>query len=107
MSVLDHFRFHAGGQGEGGGAVAQVMQPDGGHSGGFDQGAEVAGEPVGGQWIAAEAGEDAAAVAVPGLVLLGVLAEAVAVPITSAPRRCWDHRQIWAPPLPAGATRVT
>ncbi len=58
--------------------IAQVMQPDRGQPGGFGQSAEVAGEPVGRQRVTAEAGEDVPAVAVTGLVLLGVLVEAVA-----------------------------
>jgi hypothetical protein len=74
---LHDFQFHPGGQGEGGGAVAQVVQPDRGQPGGRGEGAEVAGEPVGGERVTAQAGEDVAAVMVAGLVLFGSLAGAV------------------------------
>jgi len=75
--VLHHFQFHPGGQGEGGGAVAQVVEPDRGQPGGLGEGAEVAGEPVGGERVTAQAGEDVAAVMVTRLLPLGVLAGAV------------------------------
>jgi hypothetical protein len=71
--VLHHLQFHPSGQGERGGTVAQVMQPDRRQPGGLGEDAEVAGEPVGGQRVAAEAGEDVAAVMVAGLVLAGAV----------------------------------
>jgi hypothetical protein len=69
--VLHDFQFHPGGQREGGSAVSKVVQPDRGQPGFFGQGPEVAGEPVRGERVAAEAGEDVAAVVVAGLLLFG------------------------------------
>ncbi len=57
--------------------MPQVVEPDRGQSGGCGEGAEVAGEPVWGERVTAEASEDIAAVMVAGLLLFGMLAEPV------------------------------
>ena len=55
------FEVVAGGQGQAGRAVAQVMQPDRGQVGGADQALEQLAEPVGFDRVAALVGEDKSA----------------------------------------------
>jgi hypothetical protein len=64
----------------GGQAARGSWSRTGGQPGGRGEGAEVAGEPVRGERVAAEAGEDVAAVMVTRLLPLSVLAGAVGAP---------------------------